>query len=507
MCGGERGWSALIGRQRQRLTAWWAAQDRQGQRTLQVTAGSAALGLVIAAGAAAMAGPWDNGQRTAERDRAYARDHTGDGRHGRPGVRDLPDAPQAPGVLTALGPGAGAPAGAADGARNGAPAPTAGGLKSALEPLLKDKALGPVRTAAVWDVTTGRELFGQKADKTAVPASTVKLATGAAALSALGPAHRIETEVTGTGRDVWLVGGGDPVLSKDRIRDLAEDAAGDLKGEKKPIRVRYDTGAYSGPDLHPSLGRNENLAPVVPLMINEGRLDGSGHGPAPRAMDPAKDTAAAFADALRKAGVRVEDGAPKEKGAPDDADRLAVTSSPRISDLVERMLVHSDNDIAEHLARQVALKAGKPASFKGGEDAVTAALKKLKLPVGGARFADGSGIDRADKVSAELLTQLLVLASSPKETELRPLLTGLPVAGFNGTLKNRYDGAGAKAGTGLVRAKTGTLTGVNSLAGTVVDADGRLLAFAFMTNGTKDRGGAQAALDAMAAAVANCGCR
>ncbi|WP_206313632.1 D-alanyl-D-alanine carboxypeptidase/D-alanyl-D-alanine-endopeptidase [Streptomyces coryli] len=495
-------------RQRQRLTAWWAAQERQERRTLQLTAGSAALGLVIAAGTAALAGPWDNGQRTAERDRAYAQDHTGDGRHGRSGTEVLPEAPQAPGVLTALGPGLGAPAGAADGARSGAPAPTATGLKSALEPLLKDKALGQVRTAAVWDVATGRELFGQGEGKAAVPASTVKLATGAAALAALGPGHRIETEVLGSGsRDVWLAGAGDPVLSKERIGDLAKEAAGELKGAKDPVRVRYDTGAYSGPDLHPSLGRNDNLAPVVPLMINEGRLDGSGHGPAPRAMDPAKDAATAFADALRKAGVKVADGAPKEQGTPKGADRLAVTSSPKVADLVERMLVHSDNDIAEHLARQVALKAGKPASFKGGEDAVAAELKKLKLPLKGARFADGSGIDRADKVSAELLTQLLVLASSPKQPDLRPLLTGLPVAGFNGTLKNRYADSGAEAGTGLVRAKTGTLTGVNSLAGTVVDADGRLLAFAFMTNGTKDRGAAQQALDAMAAAVANCGCR
>jgi serine-type D-Ala-D-Ala carboxypeptidase/endopeptidase (penicillin-binding protein 4) len=79
------------------------------------------------------------------------------------------------------------------------------------------------------------------------------------------------------------------------------------------------------------------------------------------------------------------------------------------------------------------------------------------------------------------------------------------VAGFNGTLKNRY--GSDRAGLGVVRAKTGTLTGVNSLAGTVVDADGRLLAFAFIANGAQDRDAAQKALDQAAAAVANCGCR
>ncbi len=79
------------------------------------------------------------------------------------------------------------------------------------------------------------------------------------------------------------------------------------------------------------------------------------------------------------------------------------------------------------------------------------------------------------------------------------------MAAFTGTLSNRY--RGQSAGAGAVRAKTGTLTGVNTLAGTVVDADGRLLVFSFMTTGTTDPQGAQKALDKLASAVANCGCR
>ncbi|RSN71051.1 D-alanyl-D-alanine carboxypeptidase, partial [Streptomyces sp. WAC 05379] len=86
--------------------------------------------------------------------------------------------------------------------------------------------------------------------------------------------------------------------------------------------------------------------------------------------------------------------------------------------------------------------------------------------------------------------------------ELRPVLTGLPVAGFTGTLSTRYtDGA-----AGIVRAKTGTLHGVNSLAGTVVDQDGRLLAFAFLSTGD-NADAARSALDRTATALASCGCR
>ena len=99
------------------------------------------------------------------------------------------------------------------------------------------------------------------------------------------------------------------------------------------------------------------------------------------------------------------------------------------------------------------------------------------------------------------------MAASEDHPQLRHLLTGLPVAGFTGSLRERFAGPGTAAGTGMVRAKTGTLTGVNSLTGIVVDADGRTLAFAFMADQTTDRDKAVVALDRVAAALAACGCR
>ncbi|WP_181790029.1 D-alanyl-D-alanine carboxypeptidase/D-alanyl-D-alanine endopeptidase, partial [Streptomyces phytophilus] len=205
---------------------------------------------------------------------------------------------------------------------------------------------------------------------------------------------------------------------------------------------------------------------------------------------------------------------PKAARVPEKADELAATYSAPLADLTERMLTYSDNDLGEALARQTAIAVGRDASFEGAGRAVAGQLKKLGLPVRGARFADGSGISRGNKVSADLLARLLVTAADQDRPELRSLLTGLPVAGFNGTLRDRYgdggdaeDVGGTSAARGVVRAKTGTLTGVNSLAGTVVDADGRLLAFAFFTMDATDRTGAGDALDRMAAAVAGCGCR
>ncbi len=171
---------------------------------------------------------------------------------------------------------------------------------------------------------------------------------------------------------------------------------------------------------------------------------------------------------------------------------------------VERMMTNSDNDIAETLARQTALATGGEGSFAGGGAAIRSELERLGVPLKGVRFADGSGLGRGDRLSARTLTRLLTLAADPRRPELRPVLTGMPVAGFSGTLSGR---AGDGAAAGLVRAKTGTLTGVNTLAGTAVDAEGRLLAFAFLAEGTPAKEPAESALDRLAATVASCGCR
>ncbi|MFH8713640.1 D-alanyl-D-alanine carboxypeptidase/D-alanyl-D-alanine-endopeptidase [Streptomyces zaomyceticus] len=460
-------------------------------RMWQLTAGSAALGLALAAVAVTAAGPWDSGQRTAERARAAA-PQAGGAHHAPPPAPAPPrrpaPAPSAPGVLTALH----APA----------PAGRPADLAALLVPLLADPGLGPLRTASVVDTATGKQLYGEGAGTPMPPASTVKIATAAAALSALGPDHRIPTTVTAApdGRTVTLTGGGDPTLDPARLKTLATDTARALttRGHTS-VRLTYDTNLYPGPRLHP-IGPNENIAPVVALMTDEGRLDDSESGPAPRAGDPAADTAIAFAGLLTEAGIKVTgDPAP---GRTPQADPLARTHSAPLADLVERTLTHSDNDLAEALARQTALARKQPASFEGAAKAVRDELARLGLPVAGARFADGSGLDRSDRVSAALLTALLTRAADPARPALRPLLTGLPVGGFTGTLAGRFDTAPATAGAGLVRAKTGTLSGVNTLAGTVVTPDGRLLAFAFLAGRTLSPYEAQPALDRLSAALA-----
>ncbi|MDX3215590.1 D-alanyl-D-alanine carboxypeptidase/D-alanyl-D-alanine-endopeptidase [Streptomyces sp. ME02-6991-2B] len=476
-----------------------------------VVAASAAAGLAVALAAVAAAGPWESGQRTAER--AFAASRDGQGKQARPSKKGgglkgaaAPVPPAAPEVLTAVS------------GSHAAPVPTRVGLAGRLGPLLRDHALGTLTTGAVVDAASGLTVWGQGPDTPAVPASTTKVATAVASLSLLGPDHRLTTSVVAAGGDrIVLVGGGDPTLTARAkpgggwtaasLRTLASDTARALGARGvRSVRLSYDTSLFTGPAVHP-IGPNDNIAPVTALMADEGRSDGrSVKGPAARHTDPAAETAAVFADLLRKRGVEVTGavGAGKAPARPPAADRLAEVRSAPLADLVERMLTNSDNDIAEALARHTALAADLPGSFSGGAKAISSTLRELGLPLDEARFADGSGLDRADHLTADLLARTLALAADPDHPELRPVLTGLPVAGFTGSLRDRFDAAGG--GGGVVRAKTGTLTGVNALAGSVVDADGRLLTFAFLTNGTTDPVAAQTALDRLAAEIASCGC-
>jgi D-alanyl-D-alanine carboxypeptidase/D-alanyl-D-alanine-endopeptidase (penicillin-binding protein 4) len=479
-------------------------------RTWQVVAGSAAIGVVVAAGTAAAAGPWQDGQRTAERHYAAARDTSGAGAGAH---RTAPDsAPSGGTSATAAGGTPAAAPGPTDttatalpvlvplsGTAAGTKAPLPTGLGKRLDPLLSAYGMGSVSTGAVVDASSGTVLYDHDDGSATTPASTTKLATSAAALGLLGPDARLTTKAVVTGgakgtRQVVLVGGGDPTL---RLGQLAEDTAKALKARgTSKVSLGYDTSLFTGPVLHP-IGVNDNLAPVTALMSDEARLDASASGPAPRAADPAGSAATAFAQLLRDHGITVTGSARQASGK--GGSTLATHSSEPLSDLVEEMLTTSDNDLAEALARQVALASGQPASFDGGAKAVRAALVRYGVPLPHASFHDGSGLDHDDRLAPLTLARLLALAASPAHPELRPILSGLPVADFTGTLTARFHGSPA---AGLVRAKTGTLTGTNTIAGTVVTSEGRLLTFSFMTQGGYDPAATEAALDHLATAVA-----
>ncbi|MFC1418261.1 D-alanyl-D-alanine carboxypeptidase/D-alanyl-D-alanine endopeptidase [Streptacidiphilus cavernicola] len=501
------------------MGSWWERGVRAYAlapvRGVALTAGG--VGLALAVGSVAAAGPWQGGRRVAETERVKSQVSAA--------VTTVVPRPvpspswlPAPDVLQPAGSVAPAPAGdaAATAPAPQAPVPTGQGLAAALAGAMDAPALGKV-TASVLDAATGRTLYASGAATPQTPASTNKIATSVAALSLLGPQHRFSTTVVSPapGRIV-LVGGGDPTLTAAAVHGadpqaslatLADRTAAALKATGVlTVGLGYDISLFSAPALHP-IGVNDNIALVQALTADEGRINPNSTENAPRYGDPAATAAADFAALLSARGITVKGSpAPSPHTAPG-AKPLAQVSSQPLGEIVERMLTESDNDIAEALGHQVALASGSPATFAGGAAAVRKQLTTLGVPLGGTRLVDASGLSESDVIPAEVLTRLLLLAASPAHPELRPVLSGLPVAGFTGTLDNRYDSDGSNAGLGVVRAKTGSLETVNTLAGLVVDRDGRLLVFAFMSNGSGDAASARSALDRLAGRVAGCGCR
>ncbi len=372
-------------------------------------------------------------------------------------------------------------------------------------------------SAQVADLTSGKVLYARRAGSPAIPASTTKLLTSTAALSLLGPQHVFATDVVRGGRGrIVLVGGGDPYLSGRApvagaaptgasLPALAAATATALRrAGTTEVALGYDASLFAGPAWNPSWppGYAEQVTPVSALWVDRGRT--AGVSPGPRAQDPAREAARAFARALEKEGVEVT--RTTETKAPASAKRLARVTSLPLDRIVERLLLVSDNDTAEVLLRQVALAAGKRGSSAEGTKAVSRTLDTLVGWPAGARVQDGSGLARQSKVPADTLVDVVRLAADPEHPELRAVLTGLPVAGVEGSLRHRYVDQAARAGRGLVRGKTGTLTGVHALAGYVRTADGAQLAYAFVVNDATDDAAARVWLDRVSTAVSRCGC-
>ena len=377
-----------------------------------------------------------------------------------------------------------------------------------LDPLLDDASLGGSVGAIVLDVATGAVVYQREAAMSRSLASNQKVFTALAILDALGPEGRIETTVTWdpATSTLTLVGAGDPTLASVAARgsslaDLADQVMGQVSGD---VSLRYDTSLFDGPGIapgwdpdYPALGI---AAPVSPLVVDRSRIGGD----EVRQPDPALAAAEAFAVLLADRGVSVGDIA---DGA-SAGQVIATTTSEPIAVMVETMLTESDNDMAEILDHLAGAEESGVGSFESGAAATLATLQSLGIPVSGAAFVDGSGLSYEDVASPLTLASAVSLtAGTTAPAWTWPVVLGLPIAGLTGTLADRFADADTQAAAGFVRAKTGTLIGVSTLAGTVVDADGRLLAFAFMSDATTDVDSSRAALDRAAAALAACGCR
>jgi D-alanyl-D-alanine carboxypeptidase/D-alanyl-D-alanine-endopeptidase (penicillin-binding protein 4) len=415
------------------------------------------------------------------------------------------------------------------------------GLTGLLDPMPDPQVLGPeldealtvtsgTMSAAVVDALTGEVLYDRSADEPAVPASAVKILTGLAALEVLGPDHRYTTAavalpghvgdqdvthvVLDAGGDV-LLGTGNNAKSTDGragLGTLARQAAEELavRGTAGTVTVRLDDSGYTGPEASPDWSRDivpsGNVSVVQPIATHGGRpFAGTGTN---RLHDPALYAAEVFRDHLARhaqdLGIKVQVadtvGRLSLRGR---GSELASVKSATVAQQVTHMLKTSDNQVAEATGRNLALAAGGDGSFDGAAHAIEQALAGLGVDADGLDLVDASGLSGRNRVSTLQLTESLGIAAG--DPGLEAAATGLPVAGKEGTLENRMVGTVAQD---VVRAKTGTLSSVASLTGTVKTADDRQLVFSFIAN---DQPGiltdARFAVDRAAVLLAGCGCR
>jgi serine-type D-Ala-D-Ala carboxypeptidase/endopeptidase (penicillin-binding protein 4) len=401
----------------------------------------------------------------------------------------------------------------------GAQTPTPRQFRRHVASALRDEDFGRHLGVLVEPLGVDRELLRVGDDDRFMPASSLKLLTSATALELMGPEHRFTTSVVRgeNRRSVVLVGGGDPLLTQQppaeptypkpaTLRDLARRTADRLRADGlSRVRLGYDASLFSGPAASPhwegDYVSGEVVSPISALWVDEGREES---GLVARSDDPTAAAAEAFASELERAGITVR-GKPSETTAPRGAPALARVQSPTLAQIVSYVIENSDNEGAEVLLRHAGLADGRRGSFDGGAAAVRATLGRLGVDISGARIFDGSGLSRDDRVTLDTLVDTLQLAGSPEQPDLRAVVSGLPVAGFNGSLAYRFVTFG-EDGRGLVRAKTGTLSGVNALVGVTVDRDGTPLAFAAVADRVRliDTLDARAALDVLTAEIASC---
>lgn len=320
----------------------------------------------------------------------------------------------------------------------------------------------------VYDLDADSAIFCHGERQLLRPASTMKLLTAITAIDRLGGDYQFRTELCYTGSidngtltgDIYCVGGFDPRFNIDDMKAFAESIR---KMGVDTIRGRLfaDTGMKEDNPFGEGWCWDDDNPTLSPLLI----------GGKDRFMER-------FEEELRETGMVVQTTTGKAV-RPEGAFCIC-RRFHTIDQVLMRMMKDSDNLYAESMFYQIAASTGdRPAKAAGAKDIIRRLIRKTGLEPDRYAIADGSGLSLYNYVSAELEVAFLRYAFRNGNIYLH-LHPSLPQAGMDGTLQNRMKGTFTR---GNVYAKTGTLTGVSSLAGYCTAANGHRLAFAIINQG------------------------
>jgi serine-type D-Ala-D-Ala carboxypeptidase/endopeptidase (penicillin-binding protein 4) len=352
-------------------------------------------------------------------------------------------------------------------------------LQRQLAQALRVPHVSAARSAAIaLDLTSGTTVYTQNPSLSLAPASNEKLPITFAALTALGPTYRLETDVLGEGQldgTTWtgrlvLRGGGDPTLSSAGLRSLAAQVraagirrvTGGVVGDESLFDARRTVSGWKA-----GFFLNES-PPLSALVADRDRVGGY------VSRTPALAAASGLVRALRAAGVAVS-GPIRVGVAAEDAFPLAQVFSGPLWKILRFMDRESDNFTAELLLKQLGAVEGGRGTSAAGASVVMQALVAAGVPLAGVRIVDGSGLSTLDRLTAGAVTAILHAAWT--NFSVRPaFVAALAIAGVNGTLEARLRTPPAR---GNVLAKTGTTREASALSGFVRDR----YVFAVLQNG------------------------
>ena len=366
----------------------------------------------------------------------------------------------------------------------------------------------PELTCIAVNDADGNELYAQNTDVALVPASTMKLITGTAALLELGPDYTYTTFVGSTADvvdgvlqgDLYLVGGGDPLLTTQsyhnafpeafphtNVEELADFLVNELGITTLQGGVVGVEGTRYGefPERYASdwpdrFAAQAIVGPQSALMINDGMASWPeqiepllGFIPSP-SNDPVVSAAALFDDLLEARGVIVNGGQRSEPEPPLELSVLHSIESIPMSDIVAEMLTFSDNTTAEMVLKEIAFNVTGDGTRLTGTLELNRILTAAGMNASQLFAIDGSGLAAGNRLNCRLVMEVLEFWGLDSAFG-----DGLADAGESGTLSLRYQGSDVQ---GRLHAKTGTLNEATALSGFIETTPGEVLTFTYIAN-------------------------
>jgi D-alanyl-D-alanine carboxypeptidase/D-alanyl-D-alanine-endopeptidase (penicillin-binding protein 4) len=395
-------------------------------------------------------------------------------------------------------------------APSAAPAQTPdAGLRKRLAAAMR--SAGPASGAYVLNATDRDVLFESRPRARLILASNTKIFTTAAALAQIGTDATLPTAVVGAGErdesgiwrgDLYLKGGGDPTFGSasfirraygegadvgELAKQLGALGIGEVRGRIVGDESRFDS-LRGGPDSGFAVDADVG-GPLSALSFNRGLASERGFS---FQSNPPAFAAARLDDALERRGIRVT-RSPAAGTAPAGAVQLAAVQSPPMARLVRLTNKVSDNFFAEVLLKDVAASAAGSGTTRAGARVAARFARRLGAR---ARLVDGSGLSRANRASPEHVAE--ILDELRARDEFQAFLDSLPIAGRDGTLRDRMRRGPARANC---RGKTGTLSNVSALSGYCTSRGGDTIVFSILMNRVSPAG-ARRLQDRMAQALA-----